>query len=49
MLPREYTLSQYGNEQYEELDISKNFGKPYKNTNFGKSHVIHVITEYSDK
>ena len=43
------------NEQYEELDISKNSGKPYKNTNFdkedifGKSQVIHVITEYSDK
>ena len=30
------------NEQYEELDISKNSGKPYKNTNF-------YITEYSNK
>jgi hypothetical protein len=30
------------NEQYEELDISKNSGKPYKNTNFD-------ITEYSNK
>jgi hypothetical protein len=43
------------NDQYEELDISKNSGKPYKNTNFdkedifGKSQVIHVIIEYSDK
>jgi hypothetical protein len=43
------------NEQYKELAISKNSGKPYKNTNFkqrrhfGKSQVIHVITEYSDK
>jgi hypothetical protein len=36
------------NEQYEELDISKNSGKPYNNTNFDKE-VIHVITEYSDK
>ena len=36
------------NEQYEELDISKNSGKPYKNTNFDKE-VIHVITEYYDK
>jgi hypothetical protein len=36
------------NEQYEELDISKNSGKPYKNTNFDKE-VIHVITEYSEK
>ena len=24
------------NEQYGELDISKNSGKPYKNTNFDK-------------
>jgi hypothetical protein len=24
------------NEQYEELDISKNFDKPYTNTNFDK-------------
>jgi hypothetical protein len=38
------------NEQYEELDISKNSGKPYKQRrHFDKSQVIHVITEYSDK
>jgi hypothetical protein len=28
------------NEQYEELDISKNFGKPYKNTNFDKEEIL---------
>ena len=28
------------NEQYEELDISKNFGRPYKNTNFDKEYIL---------
>ena len=28
------------NEQYEELDISKNFGKSYKNTNFDKEDIL---------
>jgi hypothetical protein len=28
------------NEQYEELDISKNFGRPYKNTNFDKEDIL---------
>ena len=28
------------NEQYEELDISKNSGKAYKNTNFDKEHIL---------
>jgi hypothetical protein len=28
------------NEQYEELDISKNFGKPYKYTNFDKEDIL---------
>ena len=28
------------NEQYEELDISKNSGKPYKNTNFDKEDIM---------
>ena len=28
------------NEQYEELDISKNSGKPYKNTNFDKEDIL---------
>jgi hypothetical protein len=27
------------NEQYEELDISKNSGKPYKNTNFDNEDI----------
>jgi hypothetical protein len=27
------------NEQYEELDISKNSGKPYRNTNFDKEDI----------
>ena len=27
-------------EQYEELDISKNSGKPYKNTNFDKENIL---------
>jgi hypothetical protein len=27
-------------EQYEELDISKNSGKPYKNTNFDKEDIL---------
>jgi hypothetical protein len=27
------------NEQYEELDISKNSGKPYKNTIFDKEDI----------
>jgi hypothetical protein len=28
------------NDQYEELDISKNSGKPYKNTNFDKEDIL---------
>ena len=28
------------NEQYEELVISKNSGKPYKNTNFDKENIL---------
>jgi hypothetical protein len=28
------------NEQYEDLDISKNSGKPYKNTNFDKEDLL---------
>jgi hypothetical protein len=28
------------NEQYEELDISKNSGKPYKNTKFDKEDIL---------
>jgi glutathione peroxidase-family protein len=28
------------NEQYEELGISKNSGKPYKNTNFDKGDIL---------
>jgi hypothetical protein len=28
------------NEQYEELDISKNSGKHYKNTNFDKEDIL---------
>ena len=28
------------NEQYEELYISKNFGKPYKYTNFDKEDIL---------
>ena len=28
------------NEQYEELDISKNFGRSYKNTNFDKEDIL---------
>jgi hypothetical protein len=28
------------NEQYEELDISKNSGKPNKNTNFDKEDIL---------
>ena len=28
------------NDQYEELDISKNCGKPYKNTNFDKENIL---------
>jgi hypothetical protein len=28
------------NEQYEELDISKNFGRPYTNTNFDKEYIL---------
>jgi hypothetical protein len=28
------------NEQFEELDISKNSGKPYKNTNFDKADIL---------
>ena len=28
------------NEQYEELGISKNSGKPYKNTNFDKEDIL---------
>jgi hypothetical protein len=36
MLPREYTLSQYDSSPHEELGISKNSGKTYKNTNFDK-------------
>ena len=28
------------NEQYEELDISKNCGKPYRNTNFDKEDIL---------
>jgi hypothetical protein len=28
------------NEQYEELDISKNSGKPYKNTNFDQEDIL---------
>jgi hypothetical protein len=28
------------NDQYEELDISKNSGKPYKNTNFDKKDIL---------
>jgi hypothetical protein len=28
------------NEQYEELDISKNSGKPYKNTTFDKEDIL---------
>jgi hypothetical protein len=28
------------NEQYEELAISKNSGKPYKNTNFDKEDIL---------
>jgi hypothetical protein len=27
-------------EQYEELDISKNSGKPYKNTKFDKEDIL---------
>ena len=40
-------------EQNEELDISKNSGKPYKNTNIDKEDILanhkSFITEYSDK
>ena len=28
------------NDQYEELDISKNSGKPYKNTTFDKEDTL---------
>jgi hypothetical protein len=28
------------NKQYEELDISKNTGKPYKNTKFDKEDIL---------
>jgi hypothetical protein len=28
------------NDQYEELDISKNSDKPYKNTNFDKEDIL---------
>ena len=28
------------NEQYEELDIYKNSGKPYKHTNFDKEDIL---------
>jgi hypothetical protein len=28
------------NDQYEELDISQNSGKPYKNTNFDKEDIL---------
>ena len=28
------------NDQNEELDISKNSGKPYKNTNFDKEDIL---------
>jgi hypothetical protein len=28
------------NDQYEEFDISKNAGKPYKNTNFDKEDIL---------
>jgi hypothetical protein len=28
------------NEQYEELDISKISGKPYKNTSFDKEDIL---------
>jgi hypothetical protein len=31
------------NEQYEELDISKNSGKPYKNTNFDKEDIYQTL------
>jgi hypothetical protein len=27
-------------DQYEEFDISKNAGKPYKNTNFDKEDIL---------
>jgi hypothetical protein len=30
----------FSNEQYEELDISKNSGKHYKNTNFDKEDIL---------
>ena len=34
------------NDQYEELDISKNSGKPYTNTNFDKE-TFWQITSHS--
>jgi hypothetical protein len=32
------------NDQYENLDISKNSGKPYKNTNFDKEDPLTACT-----
>jgi hypothetical protein len=32
------------NEQHEELDISKNFGKPYKNVNFDKVDIWQITS-----
>jgi hypothetical protein len=31
------------NQQYEELDFSKNSSKPYKNTNLDKEDILTII------
>jgi hypothetical protein len=33
------------NHQYEELDISKNSGKPYKNTNFDDDDEVRFVLD----
>ena len=33
-------------EQYEEIDISKNSGKPYKNTNIDKENILANHTSF---
>ena len=34
------------NEQYEELDISKNSGKPCKNANFDKGDILANLKSF---
>jgi hypothetical protein len=37
------------NDQYEELDISKNSGRPYKNTYFDKEDILENHKSFTDK